>query len=208
MRILAIILAASVWSLLTACSTTILTGSWRNPDYQGTVAKVYIVGVSKQTTQRRIFEDEFGQALSRHGVVAVPSYRDLNPVLEASYDQILTRVRASGADAFLVTRILGRRTETVVNPARVTAIPTYSYFPPRRDHYYRGYYEHRYEMIFEPATVTEYVILTLESNLYDTRTESLIWSAELETDTSGVLRTKIREFVDLVTRDMVAKQVI
>ena len=74
--------------LLGACSSTTITGSWKNPDFTGTVEKVYIVGIAKQETTRRIFEDGFSQQLARLGATGIPSYGDLKINQETSEDVI------------------------------------------------------------------------------------------------------------------------
>ncbi len=89
-------------------------------EYVKPVKKVYIVGVSKQETGRRSFEDEFGQKLKEYGIATVFSYKDLKNNQEADLDLITEKVKANGADTLLLTRILGRRTEEVVNPGRVS----------------------------------------------------------------------------------------
>ena len=41
------------------CASTELTNSWRAPDYTGGITSMVVVGVSKQASVRRVFEDEF-----------------------------------------------------------------------------------------------------------------------------------------------------
>lgn len=201
--------------ILAGCSSTTLTGSWSDPEYSKPVNKVYIVGVSKQETHRRIFEDEFGQELKTYGIQAVPSYKDLKNAKEADLDKILEKVKRNEADALLMTRIVDKRTEEVVNPGRVTGYrsshPYYGYrdyYPNPYYHHYRDYYDRRYEMVYEPATITRYKVITLESNLYDAETGNLIWSAQLETVMEGTIQKMIRDYIEVVTKDLVEQGVI
>ncbi|NIQ94738.1 MAG: hypothetical protein GWN87_11385, partial [Desulfuromonadales bacterium] len=81
----------------------------------------------------------------------------------------------------LISRMVKKRTETVVQPGRVTAYGPgyYPYFYP----YYRTYsdfYTRRYEMIYEPPMVSRYDVATIEANLYSTASGDLIWTAQLE----------------------------
>lgn len=208
--------------LISACSSTTLTGSWRSPDYTNPVKKVYIVGVSKQETSRRLFEDKFGQSLQTYGVETVSSYKDLKNNQDADLDLLTKKVRANGADALLLTRILGKRTEEVVNPGRVSgysSAPSYydrdGYYPDRgvyrpEPYYrnYRSYYDRRYEMTYEPATISQFQVVTIESNLYDSASGELIWSAQLETVLDGTMESMIHDFIEVVTKDLHEQGVI
>jgi hypothetical protein len=200
--------------MLVGCSSTTLTGSWSDPEYSKPVNKVYIVGVSKQETQRRIFEDEFGTELQMYGIRTVSSYKDLKNATQAELDEILNKVQQNQADALLVTRIIDKRTEEVVNPGRVTRYPSRPYYGYRDYYprpYYRNYYDYyprRYETVYEPATVSKFKVVTLESNLYDAGTGNLIWSAQLETVIDGPVQKMIREFIEVVTKDLVDQGVI
>ncbi len=201
--------------LLSACSSTTLTGSWRSPDHLNATKKVYIVGVSKQETHRRIFEDEFGKELQMYGVKTVSSYRDLKNIQDTDQKEILEIVKNNGADTLLMTRILSDRTEEVVTPGRISGYSSSPVYYDRRSYnprpYYRNYsdyYNRRYEMTYEPASVSRFKVITLESNLYDAATGELIWSAQLETVMEGTMQTMIRDFIKVVTKDLLDQGVI
>ena len=73
---------------------------------------------------------------------------------------------------------------------------------------YNSYYTRRYETVYEPPTVSNYQIVTVESNLYDTSTGVLIWSAQFETTVEGRLQKMIDDFIDVVIRDMKQKALL
>lgn len=213
----------SLWCLIalliaftiSGCSSTTLTGSWRSPEYTNPVQKIYIVGVSKQVTSRRFFEDEFGRALQSHDVKTVSSYKDLQNNQDADLELITEKVKANGADALLLTRILSQRTEEVVNPGRVSGYsdsPSYygrgGYRPEPYYRNYRDYYNRRFEMTYEPATISQFSVVTMESNLYDSASGELIWSAQLETVLDGTMQALIRDFIKVVIKDLLDQGVI
>ena len=195
--------------LLGACSSTRITGSWKNPDFTGKVEKVYIVGIAKQETTRRIFEDGFSKELAALGATGMPSYGDLEINQETSQDVIAGRIKANGADSVLMARAISSRTEQVVNPGYVSG-PAYGpgyagrgyYYP---DPYYRdygGYYARSYDIVYQPATVSEFKVVTIEANLYSAASGELIWSAQLETVVEANLTTLINDFIKVVTKDL------
>ena len=69
-------LAAATAFTLAACASTELVNQWSNPAYTSpSFKKVMVIGVTKQASIRRTFEDEFVAQLKAAGVNAIPSYR-------------------------------------------------------------------------------------------------------------------------------------
>jgi hypothetical protein len=201
---IALLVLIAAGMVLAACSSTMITGSWKNPDFTGKVEKVYVVGIAKQETTRRIFEDGFSKQLATLGATGIPSYDDLKINEETDQDVIAARIKTNGADSVLMARAVGKRTEQVVNPGYVSG-PGYGgrgYYP---DPYYRnygGYYSRSYDVVYQPATVSEYQIITIEANLYSAASGELIWSAQLETVVEANLDALINDFIAVVTKDL------
>ncbi|MDH3998341.1 MAG: hypothetical protein OET90_05825 [Desulfuromonadales bacterium] len=186
-------LLASILFTLVACASATLLGSWKSPEYSERISKVYIVGVAKQETSRRVFEDGFVQQLGNYNVTGISSYHDIPSVQNADKDRVLQSVKNNGAETVLLTRIVDQRTDQVVNPGRVTGYsnsPTFGRagYSPRQGHRnYGTYYSRRYELVYEPANVAQYQVVILESNLYDASSGELIWAAQLEGWPRGML---------------------
>jgi hypothetical protein len=198
------------------CSSTVMTGSWRNPDFKGQVKKVYIIGIAKQETTRRIFEDTFSAQLAKYGVTGMSSYQDLPISEKITQDEIADKASKNGVDSIILTRTVGKRTEEVVTPGQVTSYPTpvprygprYGYYP---DPYYRNYgsyYARSWDAVYQPPTVSQYEVVTIEANLYEYTTGDLIWSAQLETVVEGNLQNLIAGFIETVTKDLKEKGLI
>ncbi len=193
--------------ILSGCSRTTLTGAWKDPGYNQQIERVYVIGVSKQELHRRLLEEAFVDELLTYGVTSVPSYKDLPDADQADRAAIDAQVRANRADAVLITRVLGQRTEQVVHPGHTT-YRSWPYYGPRHYDpapYYRNYwsyYDRRYDMAYTPATVSEYQVVTAECNLYNASSGSLVWSAQLETVIQNNFQKQITSFVDVVTRNL------
>ena len=62
-------------AFVSACAATKIVTEWSNPDYASPAfKKIMVIGVSKQPSIRRTFEDEFVNKLKATRVDAVPSY--------------------------------------------------------------------------------------------------------------------------------------
>ncbi|MBE0574651.1 MAG: hypothetical protein IH613_02020 [Desulfuromonadales bacterium] len=200
--------------LLAGCSSTTLSGSWKDPDYTGQIKKVYIVGMAKQETTRRILEDAFQYQLSAYGVSGLSSYKDLPNIQNADETKIAANIKTNIADSVLITHVTGKRTEEVVTPGRFTSYydPWPYYGHPYYDwpfyNNYGSYYNYRRQMIYEPTIISQYKVITAEANLYDTRSNKLIWSAQLETVIENDIQKLVNDFVKTVIKDMNSKGLI
>lgn len=195
--------------LLTACSTAEIVGSWSNPDYKGKISNVYIIGIAKNDSIRRIFEDTFDRQLATHGVKAFSSYKDLPGDQESNKVIIIERMKKNGCDSVLLTKLIGQRKETVTTPGTVSGYSSGSYYDGRGGYGSWGnYYDRRSDFVYTPATTTEYTVLTIESVLYNLKNKEMIWSAQLETFAEGNINALTQDFVEQVTKDLKSKGLI
>ena len=201
--------------LVAACSSTTMSGSWSDPAFTKKVNNVYIIGISKDETRRRIFEDTFGRQLSSKGIKTFSSYRDLPSNQENDRETIIKRMTEEGCDSVIITQLIDTRKETVTSPGRVSGYSSGPYYGNRgyggRGGYYNNwgsYYGRRTDITYQPPTSTEFVIATVESVMYDLKTEEMIWSGQLETVIEGNFEKMVQDFVDTVSKDLTAKGII
>lgn len=199
---------------LAGCASTTKLASWTNPDRAGAkVRSVFIIGTAREELTRRLFEDELARQLAVAGVRGITSYRHLS--LQQLDDKGATeaKVKALGAESVIIAKVVGERTETVVSPGRTYVAggsPFYSDYRPGhdRDHWH-DYYRSSYAVISQPPTVTNYQVVTVETNLYGADA-GMIWSMRSETETIAgrKMDTTIKEFVEVVVEDLSANGLI
>ena len=142
--------------------------------------------------------------MAAFGATGIASYNDLAMNDETDQALIAARVEANKADSVLMTRAVDSRKEQVVNPGYVSG-PVYSgrgYYPDPYYRHYGGYYARSYDYVYQPATVSEYQVVTIEANLYSAASGELIWSAQLETVVESGISALITDFIKVVTRDL------
>ena len=205
--------------VMVACSSTYMSGSWSDPSYQGQIKNVYVIGVAKQEINRRIFEDTFVRQLGPAGVRGISSYKDLPSDKEMDHEIIKQRMIANDTDSDLITKLINQRTETVTSPGYASGYSS-NYgggrgygggggsYGGRRGYGGWGNYSRSYNVTYMPPTSTQFVILTVESVLYDLKTEEMIWSAQLETVVEGNIEKMMQDYVDTVTKDLKDKGLI
>jgi hypothetical protein len=186
-RSVLVMLALTIF-FLTGCSQTKVTSVWVDPEYQGDgIDNIFVVGVSKDGGLRRIFEDEFVSLFKQRGVKATSSYRVVPDADLRDEKKLDEGVKNSGSDTILMTRVIDIRKDTQY------VSPDYVYAPPA--HYYggwHGYYNRAY--MVSPGYTVEYETAVLETNLYDLKSDKLIWSARSDAPTDGKVGKHIKDF--------------
>lgn len=161
---------------LTSCGGTKLTSTWKDTNYEGTIDKIMVVAVTENTRNRLIFEREFVEEFKKTGVEAIASI-DVIPPEEASNEAaILNEARKRGISMILVTHLIGVDEKSVYHPPKTRTVSRGGYH-----NRFNSYYPRVYEYVHEPGYYTKHKSVNLETNLYEAKTEKLIWSVTSET---------------------------
>lgn len=148
-------------ALLSACGT-LRVDSWSNPDFPNrAVGKVMVLGVGKTVEISRQYENLFIEQLNRLGVEADSMHRYVSREEMVTEDEIVEILNTHVCDSILVTRL---RSEKELHYA-------VGEYPDHYWHYY-GFYS----TAFDARTVESIMEYDLETNLYDVKTRSLVWS--------------------------------
>jgi hypothetical protein len=185
-------------SLLGGCSSTTLSGSWRDPQWSGApLRSVLVIGVAQSPGHRRIFEDGFSQALRAQGTGASASYPLLPEEGAIPNERINQAVTSAGADAVLITRVLRVQRNVQVTPGYV--MPGYA------GGFY-GWYTGTWVTV--PATIDQYEVLTIESTLWDMRSERAVWSGTSESTDVKDVGTLTGELASVLIKRMKEDRVL
>lgn len=173
MRLSAIFRPATLFAaaiILGACASGPKpVGEWREPGFSGKVSNVLVIGVTSRSTRRRVFEDLFVRALAGHNVIATPSYELITSTQELSREAVLAAIEGRNIDGIIVTRMVGVKEEQVYK-----APPDYDYYRE-----FHGYYDHALQQN-NSSYYAQFRVLTLETNLYETISRTLVWSMKSE----------------------------
>ena len=179
--------------LLPSCSTTTkLTSVWRDDGYQDHPKKMMIIGGLKTPGNRRIFEDEMVKQLKAVGTDAVVSYAAIPEQAGADRDTIAAKMNDLGADAVLIARVVDKKTVTTYVPGARPGPRSGSGGGWHGDYAYPGY-----------TVQDEFAVL--QTNLYDLKSDQLIWTAVSETsiseDNDRLIRSFTRVIIDRLVSD-------
>lgn len=189
------VVAAAALVLVAGCASTTVRDSWRDPDYRGPAfRKVLVLGVSSDLADRRLFEDIMAQRVSAAGAEGLPAYRFLPEGGKVAEAELERAVKASGADALLMSRIrqVDRRTQVTTQMVPAGMGPGFGPWGPGWYGMYAGWY---------PVTdVRQYDIAVIETSLFDTAPRKLVWAGTTETYEPRSVQQDAPGFADVIVK--------
>lgn len=185
----ALLLTLGAAAGLGACSTTRIVTRWREPSFTGpALKKLMVMGITRQATVRRVFENTFVSALGDAGVAAVASHVRLPQDGPPEREDVVKAVRDAGVDGVMVSRLIARERE-VRSDMQMELVPMRSLYPGLGRVWVR---------VYEPREI-EIVHLLAETTVYRASDGQLLWSGitdsaeptNWETATRGFARSAI-----------------
>lgn len=194
------ILTLTSFLLFASCSTTKMGTVWVDKNYQGgKIKKIFVIGVSKDPTVRRVFEDEFVGQLKAQGTDAIPSYSQIPDEKMIDRPTVESKMKEMGADGVIVTTLVDQNTQKVERS---------TYYADRGWH---GYYRHSYNatLVRHQTTSYQYEVFNLETKLYEIRDQKMIWSGLSDTQipydqpgtfSAGAVNRAIKELIENIVK--------
>lgn len=182
--------------LVTACASTQLTAVWKDPSYQSRPTKIMVIGVAKNPVNRRLFEDEFVRQLKSRGTDAIASYTVLPDRQQDDQEAIAKKVAELRADTVLITRLVSKKIVQVY-------VPGTPYYPPPYYGRWPDYYGYGYNYMYTPGYIAEDEYAVIETNLYEAKSDKLIWAASSETGIGDTDQNLIQSYIGVMVKNMI-----
>ncbi len=159
--------------LIISCAGTELTHQQVNEAYKGKpVSNILVIAITGNEDSRRAYEQKFVSQLESIGVQSISS-EDVIPMppdLEMKKEAIVNAVNQFGNDAVIIAHLIDKEKKQAYT---------------RGGHGPRGYYDFYHNLYYryanDPGYSSTSTTLRLETNLYDVKTEELIWSGQSKT---------------------------
>jgi hypothetical protein len=100
--------------VLGACTSTKFSAVWKDETYEGRPGKILVISSFQNPAIRRIFEDDLVQSLKDRGTDATVSYNVITNPAASDKNVIASHAKGLGADAVLINKPLGTRTQEIV----------------------------------------------------------------------------------------------
>ena len=173
-----------VFVMLTGCAPISLVDSWKD---SGTPVKQYrkllVVGITDKRQMREVFEEVFAAEFVKKGVTAIPSYTMTGGEVRPTRASLEEAVKKSGADGVITTRLVALKRDTTVHAGYIITDRGYTNASFSDSSLYPvdlfGFYGTTIQYAtFEnkPVDVTVSTVATIETNLFNAGTGSLVWS--------------------------------
>jgi len=188
---------------LAACSTasrstTVMTNTWKDKTYQGKPQKILVIMVAKFPDTRNLFEDRFVGELNNRGNNTFQSYSIIPFQQLREKELVKSKIKSSDADTVLIARLVDTKTIESYNPGMIYVVP---------DSYYDwwGYYA----VVFADYGYTGDVrVAYIETNIYDVKTEKLIWSGHSKTERTYGEQELITAFIQRIIKKLSSAGII
>ena len=164
--------------LVSGCTTTKITNTWKSPEYKGgPVKKVAILAVDNRSLLREILENHFSNYMIERGQPAFRTHNVLSlQEIKDNREGAVATVKKEGVDSVLIVRLINstmrstlvRQTDNAVYMPLITGMESGPY----------GWYDAYSVAYMDVSTVRGNTdeTLYLQSSLYDLTTGQMIWS--------------------------------
>jgi hypothetical protein len=192
--------------LLSACGTsTMITGSWRKPNATANgYRKIFVAAMSNNIPAKQAVENGLQAQLQQSGLTVIKSIDifppDYNTQSNQKKELVFGKIQQTNADGILTIALLRKETENRF--VRTGG----AYYPGMRFGYYNNfwsYYNNWYPYLYTPGYYDEEKVYYLETNLYDAKSEQLIWSAQSKTYDPSSIQGFLKGYVKSIYKRMV-----
>ncbi|AEV99588.1 hypothetical protein A4D02_27495 [Niastella koreensis] len=193
--------------LLTACTSTRITHSWKSDIPTKNYNKILVLAISGETdlATRQKMEDHLVGDLTTQGYHATSSLKEYGPraFRQLNEEAVVNKLQNSGFDAVITIVLLSKEKERYYVPGQPYYSPYVGYY---RNFY--GYYTTIYSRIYTPGYYVTDTKYFWESNLFDVTSKELIYSVQTESFDYTSSDMLAHEYGKMIVNDMVKKQVL
>lgn len=186
-----------VMLFMASCASTKTLHVWKDEGHRQKLGKTLIIVIAELDYMRNHFENVLAGRLGDRGIDAIPSNKVI-PQLGAKPDReaIVAKVRELGVENVVVARAISKDEYSQLIPGGVYLVP---------EAYFSGWYPSyadSFSMVSIPGAAYDAEYFTIVTNIYDERSEKLVWSylarVKVETSREGA----INPFVETLMKQL------
>lgn len=193
---------------MVSCSSSRITNSWKSDSIpEKKFNKIIVVSIiaGSDWAIRDKMETHLVGDLSDKGYTAISAIKEYGPKYFENMNEtaVLEKLANSGVDAVVTVVLLDKNKEQYYVPGKVYYSP-YSIY--QRNFY--GYYTTIYNRVYTPGYYQVDTKYFWESNFYDLKNKSLLYSVHTETFDPESIEILAHEYGLLIVNDMSRKAVL
>jgi hypothetical protein len=182
-------------SLFTSCATN---DTWKDEAYQGNAQNIVVMMMARTQDRRNMFEGRFVAELRDRGINATQSHKIITFEQLKDKELIKSKIKSTEADTVLIARLVDSKTIQAYQPGSVKAVPI--------GHSFWGTY---YEIVSVDYGYTDDTrVAYIETNLYDVKTEKLIWLTRSQIEITEGESQLINSFIRGIIRKLSSDKII
>jgi hypothetical protein len=210
---------ATTLAAVTLCgctASTMIESTWTDPTFSRVpFEQLGVVALFDTTAESRSFEQSAARELEQRGIEAVPAYTILGDERMYEQDELRSELAAADIDGILIYRMIAVDERNVYrNPTPYMRVPNavlfgdpyYWYYYPRWDYYW--YWRSTWDVTHSPEYWEPVTYVIVETSLFDTRTDRLVWTAKSATMDGGQFDALAESIAESVTDELVAMELL
>jgi len=180
-------------SAVAGCASTGIRDYWASPTASKPLGfeKVIVVFMDERESTRRAGENALAVRIGRDRAFASYLMFTGEQVQNAEQhqDAIRERVQAEGFDGAVVMRLVDEKEQLSYSPGMA--------YPTRYGGFY-GFYGYGWGMAYSPGYMSTSTIVSVETNVYDLRSDELVFSGLTDTTNPSQIEGMVNEIADAV----------
>ena len=191
--------------LFDSCSPGIrVTNSWKNPAPDSPGKKynaIFITALTDNQFARDMFEENLADAAAARGYKTTKSGLVFTPTftqkLIPSKEQIIQKVQESNSDAIFTVALVSKEDLSRFVQGDVNTTPSYGWYGS-----FGGYYGTIAGPIYTPGYYTNDRVYYLVSNLFDAKSEKILWSVRTEAYNPTSIEKFSKEYTETIIKQL------
>ena len=188
-----------------ACVKNRLTSSWVDQSFQGPIkGKILVIGIFKDPTTHKIFEDSFVESLVKAGADAIPSYPYGQIHARHSKDWLHQAIEQSGASFVLFTHLSveKKQVDTVAPHGLILG-------GEMAGNSLEGYQSYVVELTLEQGYTLTRTDDFIDATLFDYQSDKPVWSSSSKSvNLNHFLRADDEQLENLYIKDMIHHHIL
>ena len=180
-----------------SCATTKTLNVWKDEGQSQKLGKTLVIAIAELDYMRNHFENVLALRLGDSGIDAIASNKVIPQLGEnPGRETIVAKVKELGVENVLVIRAVNKDEYSRLTSGGVYLVPT---------DYYSGWYSFyadSFTMVAVPGSAYDAEFFTLVTNIYDVRSEKLVWSYLSRTKVETSRQGAINPFIETIMKQL------
>ena len=182
-----------------------ITYSWSNKDFHlsAPYKKIFVAALVANPHVRTHLEEEMGFAAQKKGFAVERSWDHFPPTFESRNpprrEQMIEKIKSLQCEIIFTINLVDKRSETRYIPGGMGLYGPY----PGYGLFFSGFYSYWSPFFYDPGYYVTDRYYFMEGNLFDTKTETLIWSVQ----TKSINPSSIEDFSKSLIETLMQKAI-